>query len=113
MVLDTPGAPDATPAPSPEAATLHLDIVRVDAQGGTVIAGRGVGGTDVTVRFDGNPVATSRADAAGNFVSLFDLPMSDAPGLLTVERQGAGGRMAVKPVAPAMPDAASVAFTET
>ncbi|WP_299841245.1 hypothetical protein [uncultured Jannaschia sp.] len=92
LVLDTQGAPDATPAPPPEAATPHFDIVRVDAQGGAVIAGRGVGGSEVTVRLDGNPVATSQADAAGNFVSLFDLPMSDAPGLLTVETQDAGGR---------------------
>ncbi|WP_299649857.1 hypothetical protein [uncultured Jannaschia sp.] len=91
LVLNTLGAPDATPALPPEAATPLLDIVRVDVEGGAVIAGRGGGGSEVTVRFDGNPVATSRADAAGNFASLFDLPMSAAPGLRSRRRTPEGG----------------------
>ncbi|WP_299815693.1 LysM peptidoglycan-binding domain-containing protein [uncultured Jannaschia sp.] len=92
--VETPQTLDTTPVPPTDAVSpsLDLDIVRVDAQGGAVVAGRGEADAEIVVRLDGAPVATSRTDAVGNFVSLFDLPPADAPGLLTVEIRYGEGR---------------------
>ncbi|GIT92059.1 peptidoglycan-binding protein LysM [Jannaschia sp. AI_61] len=88
-----------TPAPQPQqtptapetADVPQMDIVRVDAAGATVIAGSGPAASDVTLRLDGAEVATARTDASGNFVSLFDLPTLEAPGVLTLEVADAEG----------------------
>lgn len=105
------GKPPATPtAPEPKLPSApSLDVVRIDATGSAVVAGNGVGGADVTVRLDGEEIATARTDADGNFVSLFDLGSADVPRVLTVETLDATGTVAQATdsiiVAPTFPSA--------
>lgn len=107
--------PTAGGLPVQEAAqppTPRLDVVRIDAAGGALVAGRARVAAEVVLRLDGEPVATARADKAGNFVSLFDIPLTDAPRLLTIEALDAGGAVTpamedviVAPARPPRPDA--------
>lgn len=109
---DTPSAPDPVLPEGPS-----LDVVRIDAGGSTVVAGSGAGGADVILRLDGEEVAAVRTDAAGNFVSLFDLGTSDVPRVLTVETRDAAGTIAQAQggiiVAPTFPPAPAVGATPT
>ncbi len=57
-----------------------FDIVRVDAGGSAVIAGRGIdGGATVSLRLDGEPAGEATADGTGNFVIFSELGVSDRP----------------------------------
>ncbi len=94
---DTPADGDApaqtaegTPAPgeAPE-----LDIVRVDPQGGVVIAGRTAPGEQITILLDGEPVETLTADAAGEFAAVLSEPLGEGPHSLSVVT-GSGGAAA-------------------
>ncbi|WP_371153907.1 LysM peptidoglycan-binding domain-containing protein [Jannaschia sp. 2305UL9-9] len=76
-----PATPDLPMAPR----LPTLDLVRVDANGAAVVAGSGPATADVVLRLDGQEVATTRTDGSGNFVSLFDVPLGDAPRILTLE----------------------------
>ncbi len=76
------------PEPEPEAASVpapRFDVVRVDAQGSTVVAGVATAGARVLVLVDGVEAAEALADRRGSFVSLFTLPESAAPRVLTLE----------------------------
>ena len=61
-----------------------LQTVRVDSDGAIVIAGTGVPGQLVEILVNGKVVETALADGQGNFVSLFDLPYSDAVRVLSL-----------------------------
>lgn len=78
------GTDRATAAPA-------LDVIRIDGRGGATVAGRAIAGADVVLRIDGQEIARARADAAGNFVSLFDVAAAEAPRLLTIEARDAAG----------------------
>ncbi|MGC1259996.1 MAG: hypothetical protein WA873_04970, partial [Jannaschia helgolandensis] len=99
---EVPVMPDTEPTPeTPDAPKVladmtlpKMDVVRVDGLGATVVAGNAARDVDVILRLDGQEVATARTDADGNFVSLFDLPITDAPRILTVETRGADGVVA-------------------
>ncbi|WGH78658.1 LysM peptidoglycan-binding domain-containing protein [Jannaschia ovalis] len=107
---DAAEAPEPTPAPPEPRDLPSLDVVRVERDGRTLVAGRGPSDGDVTLRLDGETVATARADRSGNFVAFLDLPPAEAPRLLTLEaadatgtvRQAAGG-VIVAPTFPARP----------
>lgn len=92
---ETASAPETPPdAADPDAMTISppsLDLVRVDDGGAAVVAGRADGAGDVVIRLDGEAVSTTQADASGNFVSLFDLEVTETPRILTVETQQADG----------------------
>ena len=115
--------PDATPVAPSDAVLPSFDVVRVDAQGRAVVAGRSEIGSDVVVRLDGQAIATSHADAEGKFASLFDLPLGDAPKLLTIEATDIAGRLhpgaervivaPVDPVAQAHTGGPDIAVAET
>ncbi|SFI30718.1 Nucleoid-associated protein YgaU, contains BON and LysM domains [Jannaschia pohangensis] len=98
--MDQPHMPKGPPVP-------QLDVVRIDAAGSAVIAGKGGAGVDVILRLDGQEVATARTDADGNFVSLFNLGLAETPRILTVETRDAEGQLARAAdsiiVAPAFP----------
>ncbi len=82
-VADTGAAPPVEP--SLEAPTF--DVVRVEPDGSTVVAGTAAPGAEVTVYADSAPLAAATADADGNFVALFRAEPSGAPRALTL---GAG-----------------------
>lgn len=68
----------AQPPVAPETTAPKFDTVRVSPDGDAVVAGRADPGAEVSLRVDGKEIARATADAAGNFVSMFDLPTSDA-----------------------------------
>jgi nucleoid-associated protein YgaU len=64
-------------APPPVAPSF--DIVRVEPDGSTLVAGRAAPGSSVTIEVDGLPVGLAEADAVGAFVALLDLGTSEVP----------------------------------
>jgi len=71
-----PGEPRATDAkPRADDGTPTFDIVRVEPDGASVIAGRAAPNSRVELMRDGKPFATAQADAAGQFaLTPPDLP---------------------------------------
>ncbi|NNL18310.1 MAG: LysM peptidoglycan-binding domain-containing protein [Boseongicola sp.] len=76
--------PEPAAAPEPRVSTAVFDIVRVEPDGETVIAGRAAGNSSVKLFLDDEEIGTSDADSAGNFVVLLSLGVSDAPRVLTL-----------------------------
>ncbi|MEM7642453.1 MAG: LysM peptidoglycan-binding domain-containing protein [Pseudomonadota bacterium] len=107
--------PTARPQDMPTAP--DFDVVRVDPAGSALVAGRAAPEQDVTLRIDGEPVATVKTDAQGNFVSFFDVPRSDVPQVLSLETAGADGLVQKASdsviVAPTVPPAPSLATEPT
>lgn len=62
-----------------------LDLLRVDAQGGAIVAGTAKPGATVRIRLGDETLQSVRADANGSFVALLDLPTSTAPRPLVLE----------------------------
>lgn len=62
----------------------QFDVVRVDPDGTTVIAGTAPPGAHVTIMVDETAQQSVDADASGQFVALLDLPHSDAARALTL-----------------------------
>lgn len=73
-----------TVAPAEEAALIAVaplqapsfDVVRVDAEGNALVAGRGAAQQPIAVLLDGVEVGRSDTDASGAFVSLFSIDPS-------------------------------------
>ena len=63
----------------------RFDVVRIDANGGIVVAGRAAPGSTVTVRLGGAPIAEARVDDNGQFVAIINAPASEAPQALQLE----------------------------
>jgi nucleoid-associated protein YgaU len=76
----TPGSQEAAEAP-------RFDIVRVEPNGDTVVAGRGVPDAVVEMLVDGRPVARATADASGQFAIV---PPSLPPGASTLRLRMTG-----------------------
>lgn len=60
---------------SPATGKPAFDVVRVDSQGGMVIAGRATPGSEITVTSDGAVVGTTTADDRGEWVLLPSAPL--------------------------------------
>ena len=77
-------APEATsdPVAAPLLAAPSFDLVRVEPDGTTVIAGRGTPDSTVTVLLDGVDQDSQTIDAGGAFVMFLGLEPSDAPRVL-------------------------------
>ena len=89
-------APVAEPAAEPPAAPVQpdpprFDTVRVTPDGGATVAGRAAPGAEVSVLVDAETVAMATANAQGSFATLFTLPPSAAPRLLTLRMRTAEG----------------------
>jgi nucleoid-associated protein YgaU len=74
---ETPDAPPVLIAPA-------FDVVRVDRDGSTVIAGTGLAGSIVTIFLDGEKQDQVTVDANGKFASLLFLDPSDVARILTL-----------------------------
>ncbi len=91
-----------------------LDVVRVDPDGATLIAGKAGPNARVSLRLDGIEESVTQADSDGNFVAQFTLQANPSPRMLTVavlldeggEVPG-GAAVAIAPVA--APDVVAVA----
>ncbi|MGY9046602.1 MAG: LysM peptidoglycan-binding domain-containing protein [Rhodobacterales bacterium] len=97
---------DPVPAPAVQAQQLpadptlpSFDLVRVQLDGETLVAGAAAPGAEVELRIDGVLADTARADASGRFVSFLSLPPSDRPRSLSLHAEGdAGSRDALEQV---------------
>jgi nucleoid-associated protein YgaU len=86
-VLADPLPADPMPADTartPDHDAPMLEVVRVDAAGQAVIAGRTTPDADVRLALDGAALVTSMADADGNFVAMMALGPSDNPRILSL-----------------------------
>lgn len=89
VVPDLPAATEATATQVPQAAAEtpvvpSFDVVRVEPDGSTVVAGKAEPGSKIVLRVDGAEISATTADANGNFVGLFVLDSSQSPRMLTM-----------------------------
>ncbi|MBP7000096.1 LysM peptidoglycan-binding domain-containing protein [Amaricoccus sp.] len=102
------GAAPAAPEPAAVAdapAAPSLDVVRVTPEGSAVVAGRAEPGATVTLRTEDGTVAETEADAAGEFVAVFETTPSTEPRTLTVESETPEGvRVASSDVVVLLPE---------
>ncbi|MXQ06996.1 LysM peptidoglycan-binding domain-containing protein [Alphaproteobacteria bacterium GH1-50] len=82
-------AADTDAEPARPSATF--DIVRVEPDGETVIAGRASPGSTVTVLLDGEPVGEALVGPDGGFVALLSLGRSDRPRVVSLSEVFADG----------------------
>lgn len=103
----TDSRPDETDGAGPEADLAGLagalgvdeagstapsfDVVRVERDGSTLVAGSAAPGSTVTILVDGEPVATLRADSRGAFAGFLNLPPSAAVRRLDLAAARDGG----------------------
>lgn len=83
--------PDATVEPAPDAvasSSPSFDIVRVDRNGGAVIAGSAAPNTDVRLMVDGQELDTTRTDGSGAFAFVTSMPAGTQPMQLQLEEVG-------------------------
>jgi nucleoid-associated protein YgaU len=87
--------PEPAPEPvMPDPVAPSFDTVRVEPDGAALVAGRADPGARVALMVEGKPLAEVTADAAGNFVALFDLPADAQPRLMSLlATDGAGQEM--------------------
>lgn len=78
VTADAP-AGDAAPAEEDGTVAPTFDVVRVEPDGNTLVAGRAEPGSSVTIEVDGEAVGEAEADAGGAFVAILDLGTSEAP----------------------------------
>ena len=72
------------PTPTPT-----FDVVRVESDGMTVVAGRGPAGWAVSILVDGAVVETVEIDATGQFVAILDIGESETARVITLSAKNA------------------------
>jgi nucleoid-associated protein YgaU len=77
----------ATPSQAPAAVMPSFDVVRVNPNGDTVVAGRAAPGAAVTLLDNGNVIGTATADNKGEWVLLPDSAMAPGQHSLTLRAQ--------------------------
>lgn len=112
-----------TPAPAPEVdepvATRPpgFDVVRVEADGSALIAGRAAPGALVQVLLDGKVISEVSADPGGDFVAFLTIPPADTPRIVSLSMQRAGGDRVASTgtvvIAPSAEDAMRAATAST
>jgi len=89
-----PGPADNTPPAIPAGvAAPEFDVVRVDAGGNAVIAGRAAPGSVVTVRSGNSLIGTVTADESGAFALAPDNPLPAGAQQLTLSETLPGGQV--------------------
>lgn len=91
---DTAAAADGS-APAP---AVTFDTVRADGEGGVQVAGHAAPGAQVRLLADGAEVATTTANARGDFVFLLDLPPNGAARQLELATGEGAGTVAAQSV---------------
>ena len=83
-------APEAGDAPG-TAAQPSFDIVRVEPSGDTVVAGRAEPNSTVELLSNGSVIATTAADAGGEFVLVLEQPLAAGGHDLALRTSGSNG----------------------
>jgi len=92
--------PEATPAPEPETEAAEIaeervladptfDVVQVEEDGQTLVAGVAEAGDEVDILIDDAVAGTATADASGRFVTFLSVDPSDSPRVMEL-RAGRG-----------------------
>lgn len=91
VVAPKSSSDDVAFPPEPDPADVSMaaipprfDVVRVEPDGASVVAGQATPGSKVELLVDGQPVGTTQTDANGNFVALFTLAPSDTPRVMSL-----------------------------
>ena len=98
LAAPVPAIPAPVPAAVPATSTAataeppRFDIVRVNPQGGAVIAGRAAPGSEVILRSNGHEIGRTRADAQGQWVLAGAAPLAPGTHEITVASRNASGR---------------------
>lgn len=95
-IVEPEPAPEPEPVePEPEApAPPSFDVVRVDAEGNALVAGRAASSAAVEVLIDEVLAAEASADAGGSFVALFSVAPSEVPRVVSLAMTlGSGERI--------------------
>lgn len=78
-------APEAvTPIPTPSVTPPSFDVVRVDADGNALVAGRAEPRAKITVLLDGTQISTADVDGGGSFAAFFDVPHANQPRVVSL-----------------------------
>ena len=88
----TTRAPSGPTPTGPAPTAPSFDIVRIDPQGGAVIAGRGTPGAEVTVLSDGAEIGQATADVQGAWALTLTTPLPPGPHALTLHERTAAGQ---------------------
>ena len=83
----------ATAPAGPVPAIPSFDIVRIDPQGGAVIAGRGTPGAEVSILSDGAEIGHATADGQGAWALTLATPLPPGPHALTLHERTAAGQL--------------------
>jgi len=98
VAASAPLVPDADPIVETDPAgpiAPSFDLVRVDAAGGAVIAGRAAANADLRLRLDGQEILMASSDGTGSFVAMLAIPPSDLPQVLSLEMVLADGAVVI------------------
>ena len=111
-----PETADQSPGTAGDSTPPGFDVVRVEPDGTSVIAGRAAPGSEVEILLDGKAVGQTTADQQGNFVAMLNIPSSDQAQVLSLSaRQAEGDSMVsadnviLAPVVPVQPKPDAVA----
>ncbi len=83
----------APKAPSPQVLPPSFDIVRIERSGETVIAGRGMPGSEVQILLNGEIIGRTTSDGRGQWVFLPRSPLPPGNHQLSLRSRSSGGEM--------------------
>ncbi len=81
--------------PEPAATAPSFDVVRVNPQGDTVIAGRAAPGAEVTIKDGDTVIGTATADRRGEWVYVPDKPLDPGSRQLELSARASDGTVSV------------------
>lgn len=86
-------ATEETPEPvaAPEIDPPRFDVVRMETDGQTLVAGAGTPNADISILVDGVEAVVERAGGDGKFVAFLDLEPSASPRVLSLSMSGPDG----------------------
>lgn len=87
----TDAAPQPAPAEAPADPAPSFDVVRIDPQGNTVMAGRAAPDSEVVIRDGDQVVGRAKADARGEWVFLPEEPLAPGSRELSLEATAPDG----------------------
>jgi nucleoid-associated protein YgaU len=93
VVPETEDADETVPSDAPPPVAPTFDVVRIDPNGDTVMAGRAEPNASVTVLDGGAPLGVVDADPRGEWVYLPTAPLSPGPHELTLRSELVDGRV--------------------
>jgi len=107
----TPPAPTPAADQAAQPTAPSFDVVRIEPDGASVIAGNAAPGADVAILLDGAEIGQASADPQGNFVALLTVPTGQDAQVLSLASQPPDGALVVSndsvilaPIAQAEPE---------